>query len=235
MRNISLLLRNGTSDDITKIKEFCNNNNIEFKYRYSRERINSFSYNESKDENEIKPLYYFYIIGNTEHYNKLKELMGDKILTTNFADICNIADSDNSFESNLKNVLDIMKKQQNIESKANKEFINFIMLIKDVNVLIALNEYSGYMSQFQKNILKDRIDICNNERHKIDEEMKIEMLSLGCDVKKLREKTGMNRRQFCDYFGIPYRTVEDWENKKSTCSKYLFDMMETILNFKNKI
>ena len=28
---------------------------------------------------------------------------------------------------------------------------------------------------------------------------------------ELRARTGMNRRQFADYFGIPYRTVQDWE------------------------
>ena len=35
------------------------------------------------------------------------------------------------------------------------------------------------------------------------------------DVKELRLKTGMNRKEFSNYFGIPYRTIEDWENKKS--------------------
>ena len=28
----------------------------------------------------------------------------------------------------------------------------------------------------------------------------------------LREMTGLNRREFCDYFQIPYRTVTDWEH-----------------------
>ena len=30
-------------------------------------------------------------------------------------------------------------------------------------------------------------------------------------IKELRESTGMNRKEFCDYFQIPYRTVTDWE------------------------
>ena len=28
---------------------------------------------------------------------------------------------------------------------------------------------------------------------------------------KLRQETGMNRREFAEYFGIPYRTVQEWE------------------------
>ena len=30
-------------------------------------------------------------------------------------------------------------------------------------------------------------------------------------IKELREITGMNRRQFCEAFEIPYRTVTEWE------------------------
>ena len=29
---------------------------------------------------------------------------------------------------------------------------------------------------------------------------------------ELRESTGMNRKEFCDYFEIPYMTVSDWEH-----------------------
>ena len=28
---------------------------------------------------------------------------------------------------------------------------------------------------------------------------------------ELRESTGMTRKEFCEYFEIPYRTVQDWE------------------------
>lgn len=31
-------------------------------------------------------------------------------------------------------------------------------------------------------------------------------------IKELRESTGMNRKEFCEYFGIPYRTVTEWES-----------------------
>lgn len=41
----------------------------------------------------------------------------------------------------------------------------------------------------------------------------------------LRESTGMNRREFCDYFGIPYRTVQDWELGNRKMPDYLLRLM----------
>ena len=32
-------------------------------------------------------------------------------------------------------------------------------------------------------------------------------------IKELREMAGMNRKEFCDYFQIPYATVTDWERE----------------------
>ena len=40
------------------------------------------------------------------------------------------------------------------------------------------------------------------------------IMSRGKEIKELREKMGMNRREFSDYYGIPYRTVQDWEAEK---------------------
>lgn len=36
----------------------------------------------------------------------------------------------------------------------------------------------------------------------------------------------MTRKKFADYFDIPYRTIEDWENgKRELRQKYLLDLM----------
>ncbi len=29
-------------------------------------------------------------------------------------------------------------------------------------------------------------------------------------IKQLRESTGMNRKEFCEAFDMPYRTVTEW-------------------------
>jgi transcriptional regulator with XRE-family HTH domain len=46
------------------------------------------------------------------------------------------------------------------------------------------------------------------------------------EVKKLRMDMGMNRKEFCDYYGIPYRTVADWEAGKRKMPEYVLRLME---------
>ncbi len=46
------------------------------------------------------------------------------------------------------------------------------------------------------------------------------------EIKKLRTNMGMNRKEFCDYYNIPYRTVTDWEAGKRKMPKYVLELME---------
>ena len=50
-------------------------------------------------------------------------------------------------------------------------------------------------------------------------------MELAEKLVELRKSTGMNRRQFSDYFGIPYRTVQDWELGNRHMPDYLFRLM----------
>ncbi len=40
-------------------------------------------------------------------------------------------------------------------------------------------------------------------------------------MRELREKTGMNRKEFSAHTGIPVRTLEDWEAGKRTPPEYI--------------
>lgn len=42
---------------------------------------------------------------------------------------------------------------------------------------------------------------------------------------ELREKTGMNRKEFAEYFQIPYRTVTDWERGERQMPDYLYRLL----------
>ena len=44
--------------------------------------------------------------------------------------------------------------------------------------------------------------------------------------KEIREASGMERKEFCEYFGIPYRTIQSWELGDRDCPEYLLNLME---------
>ena len=60
------------------------------------------------------------------------------------------------------------------------------------------------------------------------------------ELRKLRESTGMNRKEFCEYFEIPYMTVTDWELGTRRVPQYLLRLiaykvqMEKLSEKKNK-
>ena len=45
------------------------------------------------------------------------------------------------------------------------------------------------------------------------------------ELRKLRESTGMNRKEFCEYLEIPYMTVTDWELGNRRVPQYLLRLM----------
>lgn len=48
----------------------------------------------------------------------------------------------------------------------------------------------------------------------------------GESLAALRISCGMNRRQFAEYFGIPYRTLQDWELGNRHMPDYLLSLMQ---------
>lgn len=50
-------------------------------------------------------------------------------------------------------------------------------------------------------------------------------MELKDELRRLRESTGMNRKEFCEYFQIPYMTETDWELGKRRVPEYLLRLM----------
>ena len=44
-------------------------------------------------------------------------------------------------------------------------------------------------------------------------------------IKELRKSTGMNRKEFCKYFEIPYRTVTEWERGTRNMPDYVLRLL----------
>ena len=59
---------------------------------------------------------------------------------------------------------------------------------------------------------------------------KVQDMSIKDELIELRQSTGMNRKQFCDYFQIPYRTMTDWELGNRTMPDYLLRLMAYKVN-----
>ena len=53
-------------------------------------------------------------------------------------------------------------------------------------------------------------------------------------IKELREQYNLSRQQFCEYFQIPYRTVQDWELGNRKCPEYLLELIEYKLQKEQK-
>ena len=64
---------------------------------------------------------------------------------------------------------------------------------------------------------------------------KVDQMSRGKEVKELREKMGMNRREFSEYYGIPYRTVQDWEAEKRELPDYLLRLLKYRAEIENRV
>ena len=46
------------------------------------------------------------------------------------------------------------------------------------------------------------------------------------NFKELRQQSGMTQQRFADYFGIPKRTIENWEAGVNKCPAYLLELMK---------
>jgi DNA-binding transcriptional regulator YiaG len=53
--------------------------------------------------------------------------------------------------------------------------------------------------------------------------------------KELRQQSGMNIKQFSEYFNIPYKTVQKWNSGERSCHDYLIDLMHYKLKNEGKV
>ncbi|MCC8101904.1 MAG: XRE family transcriptional regulator [Clostridiales bacterium] len=52
-------------------------------------------------------------------------------------------------------------------------------------------------------------------------------------IRELRESTGMNRKEFCEFFQIPYRTVTDWELGNRHAPEYVIRLLVYYIQTEN--
>ena len=60
-------------------------------------------------------------------------------------------------------------------------------------------------------------------------------MDIACKIKKLREQSGMNRKEFSEYTKIPVRTLEDWEAGRRNPPEYIPRLLSYQLKFDEMI
>lgn len=55
------------------------------------------------------------------------------------------------------------------------------------------------------------------------------------DIKDIRQTTGLSQSKFAKHFGIPVRTLQQWEQGKSSPPKYVANMIAYILKLESKL
>ena len=54
-------------------------------------------------------------------------------------------------------------------------------------------------------------------------------------MRELRESTGLNRKEFCEKFEIPYRTMTEWELGHRTAPPYVLRLLAYYIEMQNML
>ncbi len=53
-------------------------------------------------------------------------------------------------------------------------------------------------------------------------------------IKNIRKETGLNRKEFCEKYEIPYRTMTDWELGNRTAPEYVVRLLSYYIRMEGK-
>lgn len=53
-------------------------------------------------------------------------------------------------------------------------------------------------------------------------------------ITEIRQSTGLNRTAFAAKYGIPYRTIDDWENGRRQPPEWLPEILEKAVKYDTK-
>lgn len=53
-------------------------------------------------------------------------------------------------------------------------------------------------------------------------------------MKSFRESIGLNQKEFAEHFGIPIRTLQEWEQGRRNPPAYVLEMIKRIWKLENR-
>lgn len=54
-------------------------------------------------------------------------------------------------------------------------------------------------------------------------------------IKEMREAVGLNMTELSELLGIPYRTIQNWENGSRSCPEYVLQLIEFRLSIDEEL
>lgn len=104
--------------------------------------------------------------------------------------------------------------------------------LKDAKELVNILQNA----ETDKNVSYEYEDNWINGLHSGEEIINVvESMNNTLNVKELRQATGMSQSKLAEYFGIPVRTLQDWEQGKRKPPEYVPKMMKRILQAESSI
>ena len=73
----------------------------------------------------------------------------------------------------------------------------------------------GYTFEIEGMQLTVDVDINANKKERLQ----------SYQLKAIREQTQMNRKEFAEWLGIPYRTISDWEHDQRKMPEYVMRLI----------
>lgn len=64
------------------------------------------------------------------------------------------------------------------------------------------------------------------EIEKHEDKKTMERRIMAYAFKMIRNESGMNRKDFSEWLGIPYRTMQEWELGRRAMPQYVLDLIE---------
>ena len=62
-------------------------------------------------------------------------------------------------------------------------------------------------------------------RERVMNESQLKNKDTAEEIAELRKLSGMKRREFCEYLGLPYRTLQDWELGNTQAPEYVLRLI----------
>lgn len=72
-------------------------------------------------------------------------------------------------------------------------------------------------------VIADGMLVEKADRKKVEADQKKRMYA--STVTYIRSQTGMNKKEFAEYLGIPYRTLQDWELGNTQAPEYVLRLI----------